>query len=166
MVEGWGKFPPILGKFENLKFRFWRTLAFFCSKLWTRVSDFFCTNRQNPGPARASENWNEIALLEFEKNSVEFRKKTRVCRGDARKFLSPPILGKCENLKFGLRRTLAYFWSKLWTRVWDFFCTSRENPCPTRASESLNEKRYRVEFEKNSVEFRKNACFMEMRENF
>ena len=33
----------------------------------------------------ASENWNEIALLEFEKNSVEFSKKTRVLgRGDAK----------------------------------------------------------------------------------
>ena len=36
---------------------------------------FSCTNRQNPSPTRARENVNDIALLEFEKNLVEFRKK-------------------------------------------------------------------------------------------
>ena len=36
---------------------------------------FFWSNRQNPCPTSARENVNEIALLEFEKNLVEFRKK-------------------------------------------------------------------------------------------
>jgi len=76
MVEGWGKLPPILGKLENLKFRFLANFGLVLVETMNPRVGFFCTNRQNlPCPTRASENLNEIALLEFEKNSVEFRKK-------------------------------------------------------------------------------------------
>ena len=75
MVEGWGKCPPILGKFENLKFVFFANFGLLLVETVNPCVGFFCTNRQNPYPTRASENLNEIALLEFEKNSVEFRKK-------------------------------------------------------------------------------------------
>ena len=72
MVEGRGELPPILGKFE---IRFLANFGLLLVETMNPCVGFFCTNRQNPCPTRAPENMNEIAWLEFEKNSVEFRKK-------------------------------------------------------------------------------------------
>ena len=75
MVEGWGQLPPIMGKCENLKFGFLANFGLLLVETMNPCIGFFCTNRQNPCPTRDSENLNQIALVEFEKNSVEFRKK-------------------------------------------------------------------------------------------
>ena len=81
MVEGWGKLLPIFGKFEIW---FSANFGLLLVETMNPFVGIFCTSRQNPCPTRASENLNEIALLEFQKNSVEFRQKTRIFHGDAK----------------------------------------------------------------------------------
>ena len=83
IVEGWGELPPILGKFEIM---FLANFGLLLVETMNPCVGFFWSNRQNPCPTSARENVNEIALLEFEKKLVEFRKKTRVCHGDAENF--------------------------------------------------------------------------------
>jgi len=71
IVEGWGELPTI---WADVKIWFLANFGLLLVETLNMCVGFFCTYRQYHWTVD-SENLNEIALLEFEKNSVEFWKK-------------------------------------------------------------------------------------------